>query len=53
MQHKPRLFCVKNLILFIAVLGVAGLVRLMMVDIPVSQKPIEKELDAKAFIEQK
>ena len=52
MQQKRGYFRLKFLVLLaIAVIGVGGVV-LSVVNIPSPAAPIEKELDAKAFLEQ-
>lgn len=53
MQHKRRMFSLKKCIALLVVLVIGGFASLSLVTIPAPQKPIEKELDAKAFIEQK
>ena len=52
MQHKRNRFGAK-IIVFLALVVVVGLGSLMLVNVPAPQKVIEKELDAKAFLEQK
>ena len=52
MQHKQRLFGLKIIpVIIVAVIVAIG--ALMLVDVPAPQKPIEKELDAKAFLDKK
>jgi len=41
------------ILIAVAVLVVVGMATLALTDIPAPQKPVEKELDAKNFLEQK
>ena len=53
MQQKPRLLSVKNIGIFIVAIAVVGVISLTMIDIAAPQKPVEKVLDAKTFLDQK
>jgi len=49
MQHKQALSKPVIFIILIAIVLMGGLIHLMTANIPAQQKPVEKELDAKAF----
>ena len=53
MQQKRGGSWTKKLLLLCGVAVVGVLVALMFVNIPAPQKAVEKELDAKVFLEQK
>ena len=53
MQQKRQVSRLGVFAVLVALVAVGGLVALMMTDIPATQKPVEKELDAKAFLGEK
>jgi hypothetical protein len=53
MQQKARFSKSGTALLALVVIVLGGFVALMMVKVPAPQHAIEKQLDAKAFLEQK